>query len=414
MMKTGGPRERALLRENVKLALTALWQSKLRTSLTLLGIVIGVATVIAMVSILSGLGQSVRNQIASLGSGILYVSKYEAGFHSSDEERNRKDLEVSDAEAIAELCPSVESVSPEINRPVYASAFGRRTSLINLNGVTEDFARVNEWEIAEGRFLTEHDVRHRSAVCVLGTKPAEVLFPQGGSLGQWVDVDGKSLQVIGVLAEKGNFLGQSMDDLVVAPLPVAAQKYGYGKSVDYITVRPVSPDHTEAAREEMIELLRRLRGVRADRPNDFGITSQENLLELYHRITGAVYLLTLVISSIGLLVGGIGVMNMMLVSVKERTREIGLRAALGARRRDILGQFLIEAVALTGTGGIIGMAIGFALAGIVRLTAGVQMAVTPLGIGVALLLSVGVGIFFGIYPAHRASRLDPIEALRHE
>jgi putative ABC transport system permease protein len=164
----------------------------------------------------------------------------------------------------------------------------------------------------------------------------------------------------------------------------------------------------------MVELLRRLRGVRADQPNDFGVTSQENLLELYHRITGAVYLLTLVISSIGLLVGGIGVMNMMLVSVKERTREIGLRAALGARRRDILGQFLIEAVALTGTGGIIGMAIGFALAGIVRLTAGVQMAVTPLGIGVALLLSVGVGIFFGIYPAHRASRLDPIEALRHE
>lgn len=413
-MRTGGPRETALLRENVKLALTALWQSKLRTSLTLLGIVIGVATVIAMVSILSGLGQSVRNQIASLGSGILYVSKFEAGFHSSAEERNRKDLEVSDAEAIAQLCPSVESVSPEINRPVYASAFGRRTSLINLNGVTEEFPRVNEWEIGEGRFLTEHDVRHRSAVCVLGVKPAEVLFPHGGALGQWVDVDGKSLQVIGVLQEKGNFLGQSMDDLVVAPLPVVAQKYGYGETVDYITVRPVSPERTEAAREEMVELLRRLRGVRADQPNDFGITSQENLLELYHRITGAVYLLTLVISSIGLLVGGIGVMNMMLVSVKERTREIGLRAALGARRRDILGQFLIEAVALTGTGGVIGMAIGFALAGIVRLTAGVQMAVTPLGIGVALLLSVGVGVFFGIYPAHRASRLDPIEALRHE
>lgn len=413
-MKTGGPRETALLRENGKLALTALWQSKLRTSLTLLGIVIGVATVIAMVSILSGLGQSVRDQIASLGSGILYVSKYEAGFHSSDEERNRKDLTASDAEAIAALCPSVESVSPEINRPVYASAFGRRTSLLTFYGVNSDFPRVNEWEVSEGRFLTEHDVRHRAAVCVLGSKPAEVLFPHGGSLGQWVNVDGKSLQVIGVLAEKGNFLGQSMDDLVAAPLPVVAQKYGYGESVDYITVRPYGPQYTEAAREEMVELLRRLRGVRADQPNDFGITSQENLLELYHRITGAVYLLTLVISSIGLLVGGIGVMNMMLVSVKERTREIGLRAALGARRRDILGQFLIEAVALTGTGGIIGMAIGFALAGIVRLTAGVQMAVTPLGIGVALLLSIGVGIFFGIYPAHRASRLDPIEALRHE
>lgn len=413
-MKKGGPREAALLRENMKLALNSLRQSKLRTSLTLLGIVIGVATVIAMVSILSGLGRSVRDQIASLGSGILYVSKYEAGFHSSDEERNRKDLTVSDAEAIAALCPSVEAVSPEINRPAYASAFGRRTSLLTFYGVTAEFARANEWEIAEGRFLTEHDVLHRAAVCVLGVKPAEVLFPHGGSLGQWVDVDGKSLQVIGVLEEKGNFLGRSMDDLVAAPFPVVAQTYGYGESVDYLTVRPYGPQYTEAAREEMVELLRRLRGVRADQPNDFGITSQENLLELYHRITGAVYLLTLVISSIGLLVGGIGVMNMMLVSVKERTREIGLRAALGARRRDILGQFLIEAVALTGTGGIIGMAIGFALAGIVRLTAGVQMAVTPLGIGVALVLSVGVGIFFGIYPAHRASRLDPIEALRHE
>ncbi|MCA9729322.1 MAG: FtsX-like permease family protein, partial [Candidatus Eisenbacteria bacterium] len=222
------------------------------------------------------------------------------------------------------------------------------------------------------------------------------------------------LQVVGVLAEKGRFLGQNMDDLVAAPLPVVAQKVGYGESVDYFTIRPYGPSYTESAREEITELLRRRRGVRADQENDFGITSQENLLELYRKVTGAVYLLTLVISSIGLLVGGIGVMNMMLVSVKERTREIGLRAALGARRRDILGQFLIEAIALTGVGGLVGMALGFGLAGLVRLTAGLRMAVTPLGIGIALLLSVGVGVFFGIYPAHRASRLDPIEALRHE
>lgn len=407
--------EGALLRESLRLAWHSLRESRLRSSLTLLGIVIGVATVIAMISVLAGLSRSVKEQISSLGSNVLYVSRYEAGVHVESGSDGRRDpLTVQDAEAVAALCPSVERVSPEVQQNAYARAAGRKTSFLTLYGATVDFVFVNDWELGEGRFFTAHETGHRSAVCVLGFEPAEELFPHGGSVGQWVEVDGRSYQVVGVLGKKGNFLGQSMDNLIVAPLPLVAAQAGYGDDVDHITVRPFGAGYVEPARDEMTELLRRRRGVKADAPDNFGITSQENLMDIYKRVTGAISLMTLVISSIGLLVGGIGVMNMMLVAVKERTREIGLRAALGARRRDILSQFLIEAIVLTTLGGVVGMLVGFALAFGAKLATGIQMAVTPISIVLALGLSIGVGLFFGWFPAFRASRLDPIEALRFE
>jgi putative ABC transport system permease protein len=409
---TSRPARASLFRENVRMALQAILSTKLRSFLTVLGIVIGVGTVIAMTSLISGLGRSIRGQIASLGSGVLYVTKQDSGFESgSREERNRKDLRLSDAEAIATLCPSVLAVSPEIKRMTHASVAGHQTSLLTLLGATEDFARVNDWEPAVGRFLGRDDLRHRADVCVLGAGPADILFPYGDPVGQRIEVDGRVCLVIGVLEEKGKFLGRSMDDLVLLPLSVLA---GRGGAVDYITVRPVTPDKADEARDEITELLRRRRGVRADQPDDFGITSQANLLELYHRLTGAFFLITLVISSIGLLVGGIGVMNMMLIAVKERTREIGVRAALGARRRDLLGQFLTETITLTFLGGVLGAVLGFALAAGVGLRFGIPMAVTPAALLLVVGLSAGVGLFSGMYPAWRASRLDPIEALRHE
>jgi len=346
---------------------------------------------------------------------VLYISKYEAGIQMGPRRRKpRKDLVVEDARAIATYCPSVAAASPEIQDGGYLSAGKVKTSRVDVYGVTQDFAEVNSWAPEEGRFLMADDLRHRSRVCVLGQGPVGVLFPHGGALGQWVDLEGAKYQVVGVLQARGKFLGRSQDDVILLPLTVMARLRNYDDSVDYITVRPVSPQMVEEAKDEITELLRRRRGVKANAPDDFGITSQELLLDLYKRITGAFYLVTILLSSIGLMVGGIGVMNMMLVSVKERTREIGVRAALGARRKDILGQFLTEAVTLTLAGGLCGIALGYLLAGIISLSFHVPLAVTVPGIAIALGISGGVGIFFGWYPAFRASRLDPVEALRYE
>jgi len=409
------PARASLLRENSRMALGSLLSTKLRSFLTLLGLMIGVGAVIGMMSVVEGLNRSMKKQIASLGSGTLYVSKYEAGVHMGSERRKpRKDLYAADAQAVAELCPSVAAVSPEINSAGFLQAGGEKTSIINLTGATAGYADVNNWPLREGRFFTADEERRRTAVCVLGTGPADLLFPHGGVLGQRVRIGERSFLVLGVLTAKGKFLGQSMDDVAILPLPAAARLWEYGDQIDYFTVRPTSPAAAERARDEITELLRRRRGVRADQPDDFGITSQEQLLELYERLTGAFYLVTILLSSIGLLVGGIGVMNMMLVSVRERTREIGVRAALGARRRDILGQFLTEAVTLTLVGGLLGLGLGFALGAGISRALHVPLAVTPGAVALALGISAGVGVFFGWYPAFRASRLDPVEALRYE
>ena len=408
-------RRRTLLRANVGMALGTLRAAKLRSSLTILGIIIGVATIIAMVGVISGLGRSIRGQIDSLGTGILYLSKYDSGFQTDqDEAEKRADFTREDALAIARLCPSVRRTSPEIKRPGFAEYRGTRTSVLGIFGGTEAFAAVAGWEMAQGRFLTDHDDRGRADVCVIGAGPAEVLFPTGSPLGQWIRVGGRQLQVIGVFEKKGSFLGSSLDDVVVTPLSVAADLYGRRDGIDYIVIQPWGPEYVDDAIDEVTELARRSRGLPVEAENDFSITSQENLLDLYNQITGVFFLITLIISSIGLLVGGIGVMNMMLVTVRERTREIGVRLALGARRGDVLGQFLWEAITLSLVGGILGMLLGYGLAGVVELASGIPVAVTWPGILTAIFLSLGVGVFFGIFPAYRASRLDPIEALRYE
>jgi putative ABC transport system permease protein len=407
------PARASLIWENVRMALGSLVSTKLRSLLTLLGLMIGVGTVIAMMAIIAGLNGSMKKQISSLGSGSLFVTKYEAGIHFGGPPKPRKDLTMADAQAVAE-CPSVAAVSPGISDGGSIAAGGIKTSYIDFTGVTPSFSVVSDWYPAQGRSITADDVNHRSRVCVLGQGPTDVLFPAGGALGQWVEVQGQQYQVVGVLQAKGKFLGRSMDDTVLLPISVLARNHQYGESIDYMKVKPNSPKDVAAATDEITELLRRRRGVRANQPDDFGITSQELLLDLYKKITGAFYLVTILLSSIGLMVGGIGVMNMMLVSVKERTREIGVRAALGARRRDIMGQFLTEAVTLTLVGGMLGIGLGYTLAGIISLAFHVPLAVSFPSIGLALGISGGVGVFFGWYPAFRASRLDPVEALRYE
>ncbi len=407
---------RSLAGENVRMALTTLWSQKLRSGLTLLGIIIGVATVIAMVSLIQGLNGAIARQIGSLGSGVLYISKHEAGIHlGGDIERKpRKDLTADDADAILRTCPAVAAVSPEIwdQRRV---SYGRiETKRIGVAGGTEGYFPANNWSLAEGRVLTAEDVRHATSTCVIGSSVAEFLFPSGGAVGSWIRVGSEEYLVAGVLAGRGKFLGQDQDELVVVPLPRLARAQGYGRSVDHIVAAARTPALAEAAREQIEELLRRRRGVRADQENDFGITSQENLLQIYRQVTQGFFLVMVLISSIGLMVGGIGVMNMMLVSVRERTREIGLRMAVGCRRRDLLGQFIVEASVLTGSGGVVGIALGQGLALLLSLFLPVPAGVSVGWVLLAVAVSTLIGLFFGIYPAWRASRLDPVEALRYE
>jgi putative ABC transport system permease protein len=410
------PARTSLVRENVRMALEALLSTKMRSTLTLLGLMIGVGAVIAMMAVIGGLNGTVKKQIASLGSGVLYVTKEAAGVHFGDDRRRkpRKDLTLADAEAVAEFCPSAKGVSPEIQDMGYLHVGGMKSSAIAMVGATAGFADANGWEPESGRLFTDDEVKHRSPVAILGAGPAGLLFPDGRAVGQWVVYDGHRFLVVGVLKAKGKFLGQNQDDFAAFPLPLLARQWNYGETIDYMVVRPRGPESVEPLRDEITELLRRRRGVKANQPDDFGITSQEQLLDLYRKLTGVFFLVTILLSSIGLLVGGIGVMNMMLVSVRERTREIGVRAALGARRRDILGQFLTEAVTLTVVGGLLGIALGYGLAGLVTLLFHAPLAVAPGAIALALGISGAIGIFFGWYPAYRASRLDPVEALRFE
>ncbi len=414
-MKFDAAHRRSLAGENVRMALTTLWSQKLRSGLTLLGVIIGVATVIAMVSLIQGLNGSIARQIGALGSGVLYISKHEAGIHIGERDRKvRKDLTKDDAAAIARLCPAVATVSPEVWQGRRISYGRLETRNIGIVGGTEDFFATNNWSIGEGRPLSADDVRHSSAFCVLGTAVTDQLFPSGGAIGARVRVGSDVYVVIGVLASRGKFLGQNQDEIAVVPLARLARSRGYGNAVDHIVAAARSPALAEAASEQIEELLRRRRGVRSEQENDFGITSQENLLQIYKQITQGFFLVMVLISSIGLMVGGIGVMNMMLVSVRERTREIGLRMAVGCRRRDLLAQFLVEASVLTGCGGVIGIALGQLFALLLSLVLPVPAGVSLPWVVVAVAVSASIGLFFGIYPAWRASRLDPVEALRYE
>jgi putative ABC transport system permease protein len=399
----------------VREALLVLWNQKLRTGLTLLGIMIGVGSVVGMVSIISGLNRSMARQIASLGTGVLYVSKYEAQVQFGPSHRERRpDITWDEARAIDQLAEAVEWVSPQVERYLGVEFRDNATKTMTIIGATEAFLACNGYDVARGRFFTETEMLGRQRLAVLGESVRENLFPSGGGLGEWVRIGNKSYRVVGFLEPKGSFLGSSLDDVVAVPLPFLTFRSRDGQGVDYIVVRPESPEAADEARDQVKGILRRLRGLRPDEEDTFGVTSQERLLELYHQITSGFYMVMVVISAIGLLVGGIGVMNMMLVAVGERTREIGLRRALGAKARDIMGQFLTEASTITLAGGTAGILLGVLLAGAVHLFTRLPFAV-PAGVVVAALaVSVGVGLVFGLYPAYRASRLDPIEALRYE
>ncbi|OQX56055.1 MAG: hypothetical protein B5M54_00130 [Candidatus Aminicenantes bacterium 4484_214] len=411
-----------LFKEITQMAFDSIKTHKLRSFLTLLGILIGVMTVIGMVSIIQGLNRSFMAELESVGSDVIIVSKQEPGVQiggESEEIRQRKDLTLDDATAIEEECPLVKAVAVDLvanvfeNIPVkYQDKKSQNSVIIGLN---EKFPQVlSVYLPREGRFITSVDVLHRTKVCVLGAELKEILFPHTSALGKEIRIGAEKFRVIGVLEKRGEMFGQSRDNIVGIPITTLMKYFPYDLSGLEIIITPHKHGYIPETMDQIITVLRKRRKVPFDKPNDFSIYTQDTLLDLYNQLTGAAYLVMIAISSIGLLVGGIGVMNIMLVAVKERTREIGIRKAIGARAGDILRQFLIEAVFLTGTGGTIGVILGFLIAFLVRAATPLPASVTAWSVALGLGVSISVGLFFGIFPAQRAARTDPIVSLRYE
>jgi putative ABC transport system permease protein len=399
--------------ESLKMASNTLLANKLRSSLTMLGIVIGNASVIGMVGLGQGAQKLAAEQFESLGPNVLFVVP-----GSEDERRTSFDLPKTlvweDAEAIAEQVPTVKEVAPQINLNQLITYGNRNTNKLVI-GTTPEFLTVRSFDVAQGRFINQIDVKRNNSVAVLGPEIAERLFGRNNPIGKRIRVKNISLEVIGVMEAKGAFLGENQDDTVYVPLTTMANRIVgeaslYGTQVSFISVSAKDQDSIRAAQFQ-IENLLRLRHKITDK-DDFGVRTQKDVLTIVGTITGALTFLLGAIAAISLLVGGIGVMNIMLVSVTERTSEIGLRKALGAQESDILIQFLIEATILSATGGVVGTAIGVGAILTVGALSPLSPVISPVAIILAVSVSSGIGLFFGVFPARRAAKLDPIVALR--
>lgn len=411
-----------ILKEIFNMAFDSLRSNKLRSFLTLLGIMIGVMTVIGMVSIIQGLNRSFLAELEAVGSDIIAVGKFEPGIRMgslSEEERQRKDLTFEDAQALQEQCSLVKAVAVNLTIDVWQSIDIKYQNIKSQDsiiiGMNEQFPEVLSVYLPKrGRFLTKTDIIHTTKVCVLGHELAEILFPHSDPLGKEIRIGPEKFTVVGVLEKRGSMFGQSRDNLVGIPITTLMKYFPYSLSRLEIIITPKKHEYIPEAMEQIINVLRQRRKVPFGKPNDFAVFTQDAIVDLYNQLTGAAYLVMIVISSIGLLVGGIGVMNIMLVSVKERTREIGIRKAIGARASDILKQFLIEAVFLTGLGGMLGILIGFVIAFVVKAATPLPASVTAWSIFLGFFVSVSVGLFFGLFPAQKAAKVDPIISLRYE
>ncbi|PWT82079.1 MAG: hypothetical protein C5B44_02755, partial [Acidobacteria bacterium] len=352
------------IKESALMAVDTLRANKLRSSLTILGVSVGVVTVIFMVSIIQGLNKAFADQIESLGSNTIFVAKFEPSFGRppGPEELHRKDLTMDDAEALRREAPSIVGVSP-IHRMLAATMRyqEKQTDTPILFGVTPYYEFVHSQYVATGRFINDIDIQDRSNVCILGVDVKRALFPYEDPLDKEVRINGSPFRVIGVMEPLGNFFGQSRDNSIFIPISTFDKYYPdrpFPEVVFFIIVRPKSRAYVKSAMDEITDILRRRRRVPPNEKNNFGMSSQDSLLDVYNQLTGATALVLTAISFVALMIGGIGVMNIMLVSVTERTKEIGVRKAVGATRLNILSQFLIEAVVLTAIGGLAGLAVG--------------------------------------------------------
>jgi putative ABC transport system permease protein len=414
--------------ENVRFALLAVRTHKLRTSLTVLGIVVGVATVIAMVSIVTGFNNNMVRNFQSFGASLVLFQKYEPRFGpggpTPEGEMRRKELTLEDAAALREI-PEMRAVSPQRylwnNSDYHLKHRDLEARSPRVFGVMEEYPTATNRVVSLGRFLTPTEVDHGTDVMVIGEDIREKLFPREDPVGKKVTLGHDSYIVVGVFEKKGKMFGDSQDNFVVIPITTFDKRFPFvkagasdGDALRIATV-PYTPEQVPIIIEKARTILRTRRHVRFDKPDDFGIVTPDKMIESFQGITRGITLAMVFIAFVSLLIGGVGVMNIMLVSVTERTREIGVRKAVGAFRRDIVLQFLTEATTLSLIGGAIGVVVGIAVPAVVKKAFDALPAETPVwAIVVGLVVSMSVGIFFGLYPAVKASRLDPIEALRYE
>jgi putative ABC transport system permease protein len=408
------------IRENLLLAFDTLRTHKFRSFLTVLGVLIGTTTVIGVASIITGLNTQLVEAAKDYGSRTIFIYKFEAGirFRLSREERLRKPLTYEDAAAVQNECPDVEAIGVEMSNyfggPMAAKYKGQETYDANLTGATADDFRVNGSSFAEGRPFTEFEDAHRRDVAVIGADVVKTFFQNEDPIGKDLIADGNTFEIIGTLQKRKALLGDTRADETIY-IPYWTYRKIYTSNKENFILAMAFPGRMDQAMDEIIGVLRRLRHVRPDQPNNFGLATADSIIREFHQVTGTVVLVMIVISSIGLLVGGIGVMNIMLVSVTERTREIGVRKAVGARRQDISWQFLLEAMTLTGAGGVLGVLAGYLLSFVIRtLVPSLPSSVPLWAVFAGFLVSISIGLFFGVWPAMKASHLDPIVALHHE
>jgi putative ABC transport system permease protein len=406
--------------ENLKQAMDTLRAHKMRSALTMFGVVLGVSVIMLVAALITGFDHQIQENIKQYGADTAFISRWDQGPHSDRrplEERLRKPLTLEDGEALKEKCAAVKNVTVwisawEVLHTVRTKA-GEVTA-IDFRGVQPNFGQVYaNAATLSGRFISEGDELHREKVVMLGENVAPVLFPNSSPIGKDVLIDGSDFQVIGVVEKpRGGFGMGDEDRRVLIPYHTFLKLYpaAYENNIRI----QAHPNMLDQAVDQATEVLRRRRNVPYEGKNSFSIETAEQQVKEFHNIVGMVAIATMVLASVGLLIGGVGVMNIMLVSVTERTREIGVRKAIGARRGDITWQFLLEAMALTGAGGVIAVILVNGLVLLVRVTLEWPGSVPPWAIAVGLIVSISVGLFFGVWPAMKAAKLDPVEALRYE
>jgi putative ABC transport system permease protein len=403
------------LLEGARIALASLRNHRLRTVLTTVGVGIGVATLLAILGITQGMDTSFQAQLASLGSTSVYVARQPwVQMGNWWEFRNRKNLTLAHLEAVRAQCTLCGAVVPILDDADDVEFLGRALTFVPITGTSSEWLAMSGFETTRGRFITDADDEGRRLVAVIGADIADTFFPDGADpIGQSLRVGGRPYTVIGVLSRKGKLLDQSQDLTVVVPFNTFKAFFKGRRSIQ-IGVQVADPDRLDDAEDQLVGILRRARQTPPEKPDDFAINKPEQLASTYEQLTGALYAVALGIGFITLLVGGIGIMNIMLVSVRERTREIGIRRALGARKRTIITQFVLEATLVSAVGGALGTLTGLGGARVVSLVTPLAATVRPMTVVFGVAFAALVGLVFGIWPAARAANLDPVEALRDE
>jgi len=410
--------------ENLELALTAVWSHRFRSLLTILGIVIGITTVVTVASLLTGLRKGVVTFFQELGPENIFLFKTsgDPSSNGTEKERKRRPIKPEYADQLRRYCSSLEEIGMELlippivqGRPLTARVPGFESDNISLGGYSANMSTISPRDFESGRYFTPEEESRAMRVAMVGYNVAQSLFPAGDALGKTMMVDGAEYTILGVFAKaKGGFFGENgLDNAITIPLRTAQVRY---PQVDrFMIIAKARAGMRQQAFDEVKGVMRKIRRLPPNVEDDFALSTPDQIIQQFDRITGLIGMVAIAISGLGLLVGGIGVMNIMLVSVTERTREIGVRKAIGARSRDIVGQFLIEAMTLTGAGGVIGIVIAVLITMLVgALVPSLPSDVPSWALITGFSVSVAVGLFFGVWPAVKAARLDPVEALRYE